>query len=447
MFSKKKKVKTINIAAKEIVNNVIDACDKEAITGQLRFSLNRRRERVSDYAGISSSTVTRIKKECLMAGDSKLRTPGIHRTCRLSKIAQLDYLSVHIIRNIISDFYLFKEGEVNSSILLETIKEKIDFPGSLHTLRRLLEDMGFRWKKCRRRRYQLLIEQPHLTMWRFRYLKSVRKAREENKNIIYVSESWVDNTLTFKKSWYNSDSASTLENIERSNSLIIFHACKETGFVENVQLIFKPDCLRAYNGNINDETYEKWLTNKLLPNIPQNSVIILDSSPYNSLEQNKIPSKYATKAAMISWLEKNGVLISPDMYRGELFNLITKYKKNEKVYIVDEMLKAEGHTILRLPPYMCILNPAELAWEKVESKVRQKSLTVNSPLNLNTTVSEAMGSITAEDWERFFSEVIKIESDYSSTDEAMEAEMDKFICTLINSESSDTTSNSDSELA
>lgn len=448
MLSTKKKVETINVAAKEIISHVIDVCDKEAATGELRVSLKRKRDRVADYTGISCRTVSKIRKECRKAGNSKLPTPGTRRALRMSKIAQLDYLSVHIIRNIISDFYLFKEGKFNSSVLLQAVKEKVDFPGGLHVLRKLLDDMGFRWKKCRRRRSRILVERPYITLWRFRYLKSMKKAQEENRNIIYISESWVDKSLIFKKCWYNADSITSEETINYSNRLIIFHACKETGFIENVQLILKANEISGdYNGHMNYETYEKWLTEKFLPNIPQNSVIVLDNSPYNSIERNKIPSKYASKTAMISWLEKNGVLVSPNMYKSELFNLINKYKSNKKVYVVDEMLKAEGHTILRLPPYMCVLNPAEFAWEKVESKVRQKSLKEECPFDIKMTVIEAINSVTAKDWEWFYKEVIKMENDYSNIDEALEPEMDKFICNLINSESSNSDSDSDSELA
>lgn len=447
MSSLRKKGQIVHNAAKEIICHVIDVCDEEASTGTVRFPLQQRNMRVSDYTGVSDRTISRIRKECKQAGDSKLRTPGKHRPRTLSTVAHLDYFGMYMVRNIIKDVYLLQKGEITCSKLLETVKEKLDFPWSVYTLRRLLKDIGFKWKRFGKKRQVVLIEHPHISMWRFKYLKSIKKAREQNKNIIYLSETWVDSSLTFKKCWYNVDDMSTYTNVTPSNRLIILHASKETGFIENAQLIFKADEITGdYDGHMSYRTFEKWLTEKLLPNLPQNSVIVLGSSPYNSVEQNKTPSKYSTKATMISWLEKNNVLISPHMFKVELFNLIAKYKSNEKIYYVDELLKVEGHTVLRLPPYMYDLNPIELSWEKIENKIRQKDRAANVSQDLKTTVIEAMNSITADDWKRFYSNVVEIENEYSSTDEAMEVEMEKFIVNIADSESSDSSSDSGSEV-
>ena len=113
---------------------------------------------------------------------------------------------------------------------------------------------------------------------------------------------------------------------------------------------------------------------------------------------------------------------------------------------IRDRLKAEGHTVLRLPPFVVDLNPLEFAWEKVESKIRQKNLTAAHPPDLKITVTEAVNSITAEDWQQFYSDIIKIENDYSRTDQAMEVEMDKFLINLLYAESSESTSDSESEV-
>ena len=115
MSSKKKK---LHVAAKEIVCHVIDICDAEAVTGALRIELNKKQRRVSDYTGISCSTVKRIKKECRKAGESKLLTPGKHRARYLGHVVKLDYFSIRVVRDVISDFYLTKKGELNSAKLL-----------------------------------------------------------------------------------------------------------------------------------------------------------------------------------------------------------------------------------------------------------------------------------------------------------------------------------------
>lgn len=442
MASLKKKGKTLNEEAKEIICRVIEICDEEASTGKVQFCLNQRNKRVCNYTGISSNTVTKIRRECKESGNSKSSTPGKHRYRPLSTVAHIDYFGIHVVRNTIKDFYLLQKGELNCSKLLAAVKEKVDFPWGNATLRRLLRDMGFKWKKSGKQRHnRILIEHPRILMWRFKYLKCIRKAREDNMNIIYLGETLVDSSLTCKKYWLNNGSTGMQTNISPSDGLIILHASGETGFVENAQLIFKTgqttgDC----DGHMNCRTFEKWLTEKLLPNVPQNSVIILDSSPNNSIEQNRVPTEYATKTTMIAWLEKNNILFSPQMYKVELFNLIKKCKSNEKAYHIDELLKVKGHMVLRLPPYTFELNPTEFAWDKVENKIREKDLAVGSSVDdLEMAVIEGMNSITAADWKRYYSNVIKIENDYWDTDEAMDAKMEKYTVNLVESDSASDT--------
>lgn len=61
-----------------------------------------------------------------------------------------------------------------------------------------------------------------------------------------------------------------------------------------------------YHGQMNRENFLKWLEEKLLPNIPQESVIVFDNAPYHSVQENKVPTKSSLKKDMIEWLTNNG---------------------------------------------------------------------------------------------------------------------------------------------
>lgn len=85
------------------------------------------------------------------------------------------------------------------------------------------------------------------------------------------------------------------------------HAGSEDGFVENACLIFKAGLTSGdYHGQMNRENFTKWLTEKLLPNIPANSIIVLDNAPYHSVQENKTPTKSSLKKDIISWLSAKG---------------------------------------------------------------------------------------------------------------------------------------------
>jgi hypothetical protein len=43
----------------------------------------------------------------------------------------------------------------------------------------------------------VFVERPHIVDWRCRYLREIRRYRAENRPIIYIDESWIDNNLTF----------------------------------------------------------------------------------------------------------------------------------------------------------------------------------------------------------------------------------------------------------
>lgn len=117
---------------------------------------------------------------------------------------------------------------------------------------------------------------------------------------------------------------------------------------------------------MNAENFEKWIQEHLLPNIPPQSVIVLDNAPYHSKILDKVPTRYSTKPTMLAWLQKNNIVHDSRSRKADLIEIINQHKPQEKIYRADATLQAHGHIVLRLPPYMCDLNPIELAWAAVK---------------------------------------------------------------------------------
>jgi hypothetical protein len=84
------------------------------------------------------------------------------------------------------------------------LKERINFDWKVTTLRRILKEMGFKWKRCGSRR-KILIERKNIVNWRCAYLQQIRKFREMGKPILYLDETWVDANLAFRKCWQNKE--------------------------------------------------------------------------------------------------------------------------------------------------------------------------------------------------------------------------------------------------
>lgn len=111
---------------------------------------------------------------------------------------------------------------------------------------------------------------------------------------------------------------------------------------------------------MNANHYEEWFQKQLLPNIPPNSVIVLDNASYHTAYVELIPRKGWRKAAIQEWLTKKGIPWSSDMIIKELLQLVEPFRPiyNEKK--IDKIAKDAGHEVLRTPPYHCELNAIEM---------------------------------------------------------------------------------------
>lgn len=85
-----------------------------------------------------------------------------------------------------------------------------------------------------------------------------------------------------------------------------------------------------YHGQMNARNFQKWIVEKWLPNIPENSVIVMDNAPYHSIQINKPPPKHATKRELHAWLGENNVLYSDTLTNFELAQVTAHHKPREK---------------------------------------------------------------------------------------------------------------------
>jgi hypothetical protein len=91
-------------------------------------------------------------------------------------------------------------------------------------------------------------------------------------------------------------------------SLIISHAGGEIGFVPTAPLRWKShQAAGDYHHQMNQQNYEKWVREKLVPNLRPNSVVVLDNTPYHNLKINKVPNSNSTEQYMRGWLQREGI--------------------------------------------------------------------------------------------------------------------------------------------
>lgn len=166
--------------------------------------------------------------------------------------------------------------------------------------------------------------------------------------------------------------------------------------------------------------FEEWFKDKLLPNIPPNSLIAMDNSSYHSRIEEEKPKKSWTKSKMYEWLVYYGVSFDPNDTKSQLFSIIQDATKrmglSNTKYIVDEMARKAGHEVVRLPVAYCTLNPIELAWAQVKDHIKTNSSQFNLD-EVKRLAQEGFEVVTNEWWADLVKHVRdKVEDHYWQND-------------------------------
>ena len=226
--------------------------------------------------------------------------------CATNKVDIDDFDQQAIIRKI-HQFYQRREFPTLDK-LLKVVREDLNFTGGRTTLWKCLKTLGFKFKKQNGRKF--LIEKPEIVFLRHRYLRKMRKIRRNKpqSKIIYLDETWINANHTPSKCWVDRDGKGDISaSLRKGQRLIIVHAGSCDGFVPQADLNFVSKNSGDYHDEMNGKHFEEWLENKVFPNIPENSTVIMDNASYHSVKAEKTPNMKSKKADMQSWLTQKNV--------------------------------------------------------------------------------------------------------------------------------------------
>ena len=415
-----------------VVLNIYDCLKNENRGAPLKQIVDR----ICVLTKISRSTIYRVIKEGAVINHSlKRKRVG-------QKLKKIDMALQEDIRRIIYRFYSDKLVPT-----LEMIRDKLrEFPNydysykSLDTLRYLVRQCGFRYGKIDKR--MAIMESARIVEMRQEYLRKIKNFRAEKRTLIYLDETWFDTHDVVQYGWVDNSKQCALNGpCNRGKRIIILHAGSENGFVSDCLLLsaksLKQSCA-DYHEDMTAELFEKWIEQQLLPNIPPNSVIIMDNAPYHSRQQTKIPNLSTKKGDIIEFMQSKNMEIPQKPTKKILLELIKK-QKFSKEYYVDTLMEQHGHEVLRLPPYYCIFNPIELVWATLKQKVRKYNQTPQLSESLLTTIKDVVTEIAATDlWKKCVQHVIGKENEY-----CVSSPIDPIIISLHNDSSSESDGDDD----
>lgn len=223
---------------------------------------------------------------------------------------------------------------------------------------------------------KLLIEKSDIQALRAKYLRLIAEYRSDGRYITYVDETYVHSGHTVSKQWCDASREGFHKEVSKGRRLIIVHGGGCNGFVDNALLIFTSGCKSGdYHDEMNFENFSKWLREQYLPNLPPNSVVVLDNASYHNVQLEKVPNMSSRKAEMLRWLHEHNIEADAKMYKPELYAVIKANKSRHIQYKIDDTVTNAGHTVLRLPPYHPDLNPIEMIWATVKNAIASRNVT------------------------------------------------------------------------
>lgn len=406
--------KVLNSQSREVVSKVMDFMKAEADAGSFVIDCKKVRERVQAATGASKSTQIRIsaqKRKIAQDGvPASFKTPNKIRK-RPKRITGLDDFDLGIVRRIVNNFYLVEKCLPTVKKIQQKMASEMNFQGSKTSVRRLLKRIGFRWRKTKTNKH-ILMESHDVAYQRFVFLKKITQYRAEGRPIVYNDESYIDSSHVSRKAWSDNSNSGVAAPINKGKRLIMLHAGGEMGFIKDCLTMWEAQHKTGdYHDNMNHNMYMKWLTEKLIPNLPEKSVVVIDNAPYHNVQLDKCPTSNTKKPEMQAWLLSKNIPFDDKMLKVELYELIKRHKPAYKKYVIDYKLKEHGHDVLRLPPYHPELNAIELIWADVKNWVATNNVTFKIA-DVKQLAQHKFENISAEDWRKKCDNVKKHEQEF-----------------------------------
>jgi hypothetical protein len=373
---------SIKSIEKEIVVQVKHYFDKEKKSSNKEIYSDQSAVKLASCAtGLSEISVKRIMAEFNKGTD--FAPPALKGSSPYAIDESVKTLCQDIIRT-----YNIHRQHISLRLLVGILNDEHGIKVARETLRVSL----FRWSILYGPvlRHTALRERDYVVCARRDYLLQKRQLDNSNRTLVYLDETFINKNYSGSDlSWY-CDDWDAEQDIDKSygpyinkpsgkgERLIILNAVTNKGWVDGAQLVFKAKSNSGdYHGSMDEHNFTKWFTGQLLPNIPDNAVIIMDNASYhNTYKEDGVPPLTSKKIVLQKWLSENNVAYEDTFIRPQLIELI-KNNRPPRLYKLDDMLrndpnyKFRGIEILRTPQYHPELQPIEKCWAVVKQYMAQ----------------------------------------------------------------------------
>lgn len=386
---------------KSVIVNVLQYVKNLADPVFLRsVDFKKSQELVSRMCGVSLRSVQRCVRE---HKTRKLSSPRKNYK-RDKKVTVVSDLACDVVRRTVLDFY--DRGEFpTAEKVYEELKGRNCYAGSVRSLRRTLQYVGFKYKRANDG-WKYLLERHDVVLARTRFLRKMHdlKMGDFPKERVYLDETWINHNHTRESIWQRSDRNGGLKiptGKGGGRRVVVCHAGSVRGFVRR--------CGWTSPSEITPETFKEWFRDRLLPSLEEPTAVVMDCASYHSVRVDDVPCTTWRKTDIRDWLSRKGVRFSEGDTRAELLEKVVPFEGDKK-YDLDEVAHMWGHQVVRLPPFHCQYNPIELIWAQVKEEIAQKNKTFSAE-ELERSTSEALDNVTVAQWEKCVRHAEKLQED------------------------------------
>ncbi|KAF0708646.1 DDE 3 domain-containing protein, partial [Aphis craccivora] len=226
------------------------------------------RDVTAKECGVSLACVKKVcskaKKELEVRPSNKIAFKSPRKSYKRVKVmSSPDDFDNEVVRRTIHGFY--DKGEfLTTAKILVVMQEKINYPGSKTSVKRILHNLNFKYKKCNDGRRFLM-----------------------ERNDIVVCRNHTQGYI-----WQNPVNTEGLKvPIGKGARLIVCHTGSPSfGFVNNSKLVFrcKSGSTEDYHLQMNADIFEKCFV-EMLANLEESSVVVMDNAFYHSMLAEDYP--------------------------------------------------------------------------------------------------------------------------------------------------------------
>lgn len=449
-FRKEKDNKGPLISVDKVLMRACEACNVslrtvQRISSEIKEnvkSADNNCEVAMENMAVEDQIVTPVRSDtCNSEGHVTLSTPRKRKNGRKQRVTGLDDFDKSAIRRHVLSYYERKEVPTLRK-LLSSLKDAGLFSGALNSLRKVLHEIGFKYKVFNNRK--VLLEKPSAALFRCRFLRKIKKI--DLKKTVFLDETWINENDSKKRGWTDDSVKAALGTpVGKGKRLIVCHAGSSRGWINAPPLIFQSKKTGDFHEDMNSVVFENWFFNELLPAIPPNSTIVMDNASYHSRKKDKAPTSSSLKEDMKKWLKTRNIPFSEDLLKPELYKLVRLHKPPLPTYEIDSRASELGHEVIRLPPYHCHYNPIEMVWAYLKGYVRERN-TTHKLKDVKTLFEEAVEKFTPDLWKKYVEHVETVINDDWKIEGLDQRSVQQFLINLTpGDEDSDSSSESESD--